>query len=62
MNPQSGKSRRRARLMGWWYICIGLGFGLLGARNLLAHIALWNVLLHWVIAAGFFILGILMLR
>jgi hypothetical protein len=48
--------------MGWWYVSIGLGFALLGVRNLLAAAPLWTVLLRWVIAAGFLILGVLMLR
>ncbi len=48
--------------MGWWYVSIGAGFALLGIRNLIGHAPLWTVLLRWVIAAGFFILGVFMLR
>ncbi len=49
--------RRRALFLGWWYICIGLGFGLLGLRNLLAGATTWSIALRWLIAVGFVILG-----
>jgi len=50
-------NQRRARWLGWWYVCIGLGFGLLGLRNLLAGGRPWGVVLRWVIAIGFVLLG-----
>jgi hypothetical protein len=56
---QAGEStpQRRARWLGWWYICIGLGFGLLGLRNLLAGGRAWGIVLRWTIAVGFVLLG-----
>jgi hypothetical protein len=53
---EDGK-RRWARFYGWWYICIGLGFALLGLRNWIAHAPPWSVGLRFVIAAGFILLG-----
>jgi hypothetical protein len=47
-----------SRLLGSWYICIGLGFGLLGLRNLLAGAATWTIALRWIIAVGFIVLGV----
>lgn len=52
----------RSRMFGAWYICIGAGFFLLGLRVLLVGGRLWAVLLRWVIAAGFVVLGYLELR
>jgi hypothetical protein len=49
-------------LLGWWYICIGVAFLLLGLRNLIAATGAWSVALRWVIAAGFIGLGIVTLR
>ena len=48
---------RRARLYAWWYTCTGLGFVLLAVRNWIAHTAPWTIILRFVIAAGFFLLG-----
>ncbi len=47
-----------SRLTGAWYICISLGFVLLGARALLLGAPLWTVVLRWVIAAGFLMLAV----
>ena len=51
LNPQSG------RLWAYWYVCIGLGFLLLGLRSLLAGAPPWTVALRWIIGLGFIILG-----
>jgi hypothetical protein len=51
------RSSRSKRLWGWWYVCIGAGFILLGLRYLIAGITGWPVALRWVIAAGFLLLG-----
>ncbi|MBV8842414.1 MAG: hypothetical protein JO307_06345 [Bryobacterales bacterium] len=59
-DPQ--RAPRAKRLSGWWYICIGLGFILLGFRNLIAGITGWPVVLRWVIALGFLLLGVGTLR
>ncbi len=48
---------RRTQILGWWYICIGLGFLALGLRNLLLGAQPWPVALRWMIAMGFVILG-----
>ncbi len=51
-----------SRLLGWWYVCIGLGFGILGLRNFLLGTGPWPVVLRCVIAAGFVVLGVATLR
>jgi len=48
---------RLARLYAWWYTCIGLGFVSLAVRNWIAHTAPWTIVLRFVIAAGFLLLG-----
>jgi hypothetical protein len=48
--------------MAWWYVCIGVGFSLLGARAFLDRAPTWTAVLRWVIAAGFLALGIGELR
>jgi hypothetical protein len=53
---------RYQRWLGAWYLCIGLGFALLGLRNLLAGAAVWSVALRWIIALGFIVLGTATLR
>lgn len=50
------------RLLAWWYVCIALGFVLLGIRNLLVGAPAWTVALRWAIAAGFLVLGLSTLR
>ena len=54
--------QRQTQLLGWWYVLIGIGFGLLGLRNLLGGARPWSIWLRWIIAAGFVILGIGTLR
>jgi hypothetical protein len=51
------RESRLTKLLGWWYICIGLGFALLGARYLIAGSGLWPVALRGLIAVGFLALG-----
>lgn len=45
-------------VLGWWYICIGLGFVALSARALLAGAPGWSVGLRLVVAVGFVLLGV----
>ncbi|MGC8794505.1 MAG: hypothetical protein ACP5U2_14055 [Bryobacteraceae bacterium] len=47
----------QARWLGWWYLAIGLGFTLLGARQLVVGAPAWQALLRFAIAAGFFLLA-----
>ena len=42
-----------------WYLCISLGFVLLGVRAMLLGAPMWTVILRWVIGAGFFVLALL---
>ena len=58
----SGQPRRGARLLGWCYVSIGLGFVLLGVRNLIAGASAWSITLRWIVAAGFLLLGAGVLR
>jgi|GEM_PF-1348973 len=55
-------ARRAAQWFGWWYLCIGVGFTLLGVRNWIAHTARWGIVMRFVIAAGFFVLAASMFR
>jgi len=48
-----------SKMAGLWYLCIALGFVLLGIRAMLAGAPVWTVILRWVIAAGFFALAFL---
>jgi len=57
-----GERSRSSRLLGWWYVCIGLGFIALGVRSLLLGASPWMTALRWGIAAGFLLLGGLTLR
>jgi hypothetical protein len=59
-NPKRGSDR--GRLWGWWYVCIGIGFFLLGLRYLVAGITGWPVALRWAIGAGFLLLAFGTLR
>lgn len=52
----------RARLLGWWYVCIGLGFALLALRNYMYGARPWSIVLRCVIALGFVVLGAVTLR
>jgi hypothetical protein len=58
--PQTGPGRRRfgSRLCAAWYLCIGIGFLVLGVRAYLLGAAGWTVVLRWVIAAGFCLLAL----
>jgi len=56
------QKRRSSRLFAAWYFCIGVGFVLLGLRALLLGASALGIVLRWIIAAGFVILGILELR
>ncbi len=42
-----------------WYLCISLGFILLGVRAMLLGAPMWTVILRWVIGASFFALALL---
>ena len=50
------------RLLGWWYICIGLAFILLAARAFVSGAPVWSSWLRVAIAVGFALLGIFELR
>jgi hypothetical protein len=52
----------RARLLGWWYVSIGLGFGLLAIRNYIYGARPGSIVLRAGIAAGFVILGVTTLQ
>ncbi|HTS76690.1 MAG TPA: hypothetical protein VMG40_10830 [Bryobacteraceae bacterium] len=52
----------RARLLGWWYVCIGVGFALLALRNYLYGARAWSIVLRAVISFGFLLLGAVTLR
>jgi hypothetical protein len=53
---------RAQRWYGWWYVCIAIGFALLGIDRWLRGERLSLVALRFVIAAGFGLLGWLQLR
>lgn len=53
---------RQTRMFGWWYVCIGLGFTLLGVRSLIRGDEAWLIAVRFVIAASFLILGVATLR
>lgn len=50
------------RLIGWWYLCLGLAFAALAWRNLLFGLSRVGIVLRLVVAAGFALLGIMTLR
>jgi hypothetical protein len=56
------KRNRRARMLAWWYVCIGAAFILLGIRSAVRGDAIWPVVFRFVIAIGFVVLGIGTLR
>ena len=56
------KRRRRARMLGWWYVCIGIAFTLLGLRSVIRGDPTGPVMLRFVIAAGFYVLAVGTLR
>jgi hypothetical protein len=45
-------------MYGWWFVCIALGFLLLGLRSILAGGHPWMAVLRFVIAAGFLASGV----
>ena len=47
----------RGRMLGWWYVCIGGAFVLLGFRSAVRGDPGWSVVFRFVIAAGFAALG-----
>jgi len=49
-------------MLGWWYVCIGGAFMLLGVRSLVRGDAVWSVAIRFVIATGFVALAIGTLR
>jgi hypothetical protein len=49
--------RRRLRIYGWWYICTGVGFALLGLHYWIARAPIFSIALRFVIASGFVLLG-----
>jgi hypothetical protein len=50
------------RLIGWWYLVLGLAFASLAWRNMLLGLPRIGVMLRLVVAAGFSLLGIMTLR
>ena len=48
---------RRSKFYTIWYLCISVGFVLLGLRALVVGERLLGVILRWVIAAGFLALA-----
>jgi hypothetical protein len=52
------KRQRRARMLGWWYVCIGAAFTLLGLRSAVRGDPAWSLALRFAIAAGFFVLAL----
>ncbi len=49
-------------LLALWYVCIGAGFFTLGVRAVMLGAPWWTVILRWVIAAGFVVIGVVELR
>lgn len=49
-------------MLGWWYVCIGIGFALLALRNYIYGARAWSIGLRSLIAVGFAILGATTLR
>jgi len=50
------------RIIGWWYVCLGLAFAALAWRNMLLGASHLGVALRCVVAAGFALLGVMTLR
>ena len=51
------KRTRRARMLGWWYVCIGGAFILLALRSAVRGDTIWSVVLRFAIAIGFIVLA-----
>jgi hypothetical protein len=45
-------------MLGWWYVCIGAAFMLLGLRSFVRGDAVWSAVMRLVIAAGFVALAV----
>jgi hypothetical protein len=58
----AGRRNKYVRLIGWWYLCLGLAFASLAWRNLLLGDSRLGVALRGMVAAGFSLLGVLTLR
>ena len=56
------RSSAYVRILGWWYMCLGLAFAALAWRNMLLGASRLGVVLRCVVAAGFSLLGIMTLR
>ena len=52
----------RTRLFAWWYLTIGIGFGLLGVYWWMLGARMWQIALRFVVGAGFVALGVLTWR
>jgi hypothetical protein len=52
------RKHRRARMLGWWYVCIGGAFILLAARSAIRGDRLWSIGIRSVIAVGFIALAV----
>jgi hypothetical protein len=51
------KRSRRTRMLGWWYVCIGVAFTLLAVRSILRGDPLWSIVIRFLISVGFFALA-----
>lgn len=49
-------------MFGWWYVCIGGAFTLLGLRSAVRGDPVWSVVFRFVIAVGFIVLSVGTLR
>jgi hypothetical protein len=49
-------------MFGWWYLCIGVAFVLLGLRSAIRGDPAWSVAVRFLIAAGFAVLAVGTLR
>jgi len=47
------RKNHTARMLAWWYVCIGGAFTLLAVRSALRGDRLWQVVIRLVIAIGF---------
>jgi hypothetical protein len=49
--------RLRTKLFAWWYFAIAAGFVLLAINRWLVGERMWLIMLRFLIAAGFLLLG-----
>jgi hypothetical protein len=54
--------RLRTKLFAWWYFAIAAGFVLLAINRLMVGERMWLIMLRFLIAAGFLLLGYATLR